>query len=187
MNCGGPVNDPVSGQGASVVDGQLRIGGEVSVLNDSEHPVPTLVTNEDPFHVEVTNTDPIPMHLTDASVAVTIADAVDVVVTTDVTVNPGTTFPISGSVSIDQAVRSAAFSVVTVGTTATPIITGGWTKLRVNNQGSAPIFLREGNTVSTTNGVALAPGESLLMDDCSNDLYGIVATGTQPLGKILFS
>lgn len=73
-----------------------------------------------------------------------------------------------------------AFSTAAPGTTATLLLAANparATAMLVNN-GTATVFLGKDATVTTTTGIPLAAGASLVDDRSSDAWYGILATGT---------
>lgn len=78
---------------------------------------------------------------------------------------------------------ASAASRVTVGTTATPIVTSARGSVVIRHRGSNPVYLG-GSDVTTGNGFQLDAGDTLYLDLHGGEgetLYGRVATGTETL------
>lgn len=77
---------------------------------------------------------------------------------------------------------------VSVGTSATLLVTvpPGTTGVVLTNAGSAPVFVGTGTGVTTTNGLGVPPNGVVPVPGFpgskSVTLYGIVASGSTPLG-----
>jgi len=72
------------------------------------------------------------------------------------------------------------YDQVSVTTSATSIIASNTDEKsrKIENLGSATIFIGGANTVTTTNGFPLNPGETLNISDYTGEVFGIVASGT---------
>jgi len=72
------------------------------------------------------------------------------------------------------------YDQVSVTTSATSIISSNTNEKvrKIENVGSATIFIGGANTVTATNGFPLNPGETLNISDYTGEVFGIVASGT---------